>query len=214
MVVDQSQRLHESIDDGASDERETSFFEILAEGIRFARGGGDVFHAPAAIPNGLAADEFPDVVIETAELLLHGEEFLGIVHGGRDLEAIANDAGILQEFFDPFLGESGDPGRIEVREGFSIVLTLAQDRGPAQARLGPFQYEKLEVLPIIVARSSPLGIVVRDVEIVLSALCPGTTFDSLGFCLHATPPVRARLFAFQLEVFPVQPQIVEDAAHC
>ena len=84
----------------------------------------------------------------------------------------------------------------------------------AQARLGPFQYEKLEVLPIIVARSSPLGIVVRDVEIVLSALCPGTTFDSLGFCLHATPPVRARLFAFQLEVFPVQPQIVEDAAHC
>ena len=55
VVIYHSHCLHESIDDRASDEFETSFFEVLAHGIGFRAGGGKIFHALTVVCNWAAA---------------------------------------------------------------------------------------------------------------------------------------------------------------
>ena len=49
----------------------------------------------------LAAHELPDVAIEAAELFLHSKKCLGILDGGRDLQPVADNAGIAQQLLHP-----------------------------------------------------------------------------------------------------------------
>jgi hypothetical protein len=62
---------------------------------------------------------------------LHGEELLRVVYGGVDLEAVADDAGVLQQFRDFGLVVTGDERGIEAVEGRAVVVALAEDGNPA-----------------------------------------------------------------------------------
>jgi len=89
-----------------------------------------------------------------------------------DLPPVADDPGILQQALHLAGIESGDPGRIELRERPAVALTLLEDGRPAQAGLGAIQHEELEVPEVVMHRHPPLLIVIGDHELVLPR--PGT----------------------------------------
>ena len=171
--------------DATSDELESSFLEVFAESIGFRRSCRDVFHRFATVLDGSSSHKLPDVVVETTELLLHGEKSLGIRDGGRDLESISNDAWILEEGSDFSLVEARDLGRIEVGESLAVGVALVQHGGPAQSRLSPLEDEKLEVLPIVVNRNPPLRVVISQVELT-DTFRPSTPLHSPDFSKSAS----------------------------
>src|SRR3954469_5999534 len=72
VVVDDADRLHERVADGRPDEAEAALQEVLA--------------------HRLCVLEAPDIGVETAEFLLHGEKRFCVAHGALDLQSVANDA--------------------------------------------------------------------------------------------------------------------------
>src|SRR5690606_9540724 len=101
MVIDQPAGLHMGIHDRAADEAEPAPLEIATEGIGFAGGRRDLPERPPTIDPGFSADKTPDIFIEAAEFLLHGEKCACIADGGLHLQAIADDAVELQQTLDP-----------------------------------------------------------------------------------------------------------------
>src|SRR5688500_19464202 len=51
-----------------------------------------IFERAAAVDYRCAADELPEVAVEGAEFFLHGEEGSGVLDGGSDFQAVADDA--------------------------------------------------------------------------------------------------------------------------
>src|SRR5690606_31526591 len=117
-----------------------------------------------AVHDRLAADEAPDVSIEAAELLLHGEEAAGVRDRGLDLLPVADDAGIGEQPLDRAAVEARDARRVEIGERAPVAVALAENRPPREARLRGFEHEELEVLPVVVHRDAPLLVVVALVR--------------------------------------------------
>src|SRR5580765_3122061 len=95
MIVDHSHRLHESIANRRTNELEASLAQVFAHDVRFGSSRRNLLQRGPAIENRLAANKLPDVTVETAELLLHGEKRLRVLHGRLDLKPVAHDAGVL-----------------------------------------------------------------------------------------------------------------------
>jgi hypothetical protein len=167
-------------------EGEAALLEVPGERIGFGRGGGHALSVPRAIDDGLPADEGPHVVVEAAELLLHGEEGLGVLDGALDLQAVTHDAGIEKELFDLRGREARDLRRIEFREEAPVVLALGENGGPRQSGLGALEREEFEEDAVVVHRLAPFAIVVRDVlgaaQAPAAALLLHLPLNS-GFCL-------------------------------
>src|SRR5262249_23717288 len=108
---------------------------------------------------------------ETAEILLHRQECLGILDGGFDLQAIADDPRIGEQCLNLLRTVPGNQGGIKLVEGFSITGALLQDRFPTEAGLGTLQHQELEEATVVVDRHTPFGVVVLDIQV---ALGPGT----------------------------------------
>ena len=88
VVIHHANRLHESITDRAADELEAPAFQVLAHGIRFGCLGRNDLHRLPCVLLRLASDELPDVFIECAVLLLHGQKRFGILDGGLELRTM------------------------------------------------------------------------------------------------------------------------------
>src|SRR5689334_7228236 len=113
MVVHHPGGLHKGIADGGSDEGKPALPEILAHVIGFRRTRRHIFHAPPAVIQRLPIDESPDELIETAEFFLDRLERLRILHGGVNLEPVADDAGIRHQRYDLLVIVAGDLTRIK-----------------------------------------------------------------------------------------------------
>lgn len=174
MVDDHAGGLHMGVDNRRPDELEAAPLEIFTQGVRLAAGGRIIFQGFKAIDDRLAANEAPDVRVTTAELFLNLQELARIVHRGVDFQAIANDAGIIQQRFDLFLAVTRDSCRIETGKRFAVSFPLAQHGVPAQSRLGGFQSEKLKDHAIVMHRHAPLAIMILDI-IRLGHVDPGAT---------------------------------------
>ena len=74
---------------------------------------------------GPPADEAPDVGVEGAELLLHGEEGAGVAHGRLHLGPVADDAGVAQQLLHPGRREAGHLGGVEAGEGLAVARRAA-----------------------------------------------------------------------------------------
>lgn len=111
-----------------------------------------------------AIDEAPKIVIKTAEFLLHLKKLPGVDHCSSQFQAIPDDAGIRLKGRELSFIIAGDTFWIELVKDFPIARTLTEYGLPTQARLCPFQYQKLEQLPIIMHRHAPLDIMVFDVK--------------------------------------------------
>src|SRR5436853_804543 len=112
MVVHHSCGLHEGIADGGTHKLESPLPEILAHCIRLARPSRDLLQRTPCIHLGFPTDKLPDIRVEATELVLNGEEGLGVLNGRSDLEPISHDAGIGKELPDFLLVILGDRRRI------------------------------------------------------------------------------------------------------
>ena len=111
-----------------------------------------------------SVDETPDVAVEAAELLLHGQERAGVVDGRVDLQPIPDDPAVGQQALHLACTVAGHGLRIEAVECAAIALPPTKNRQPAQTRLRALEHQHLEEAPVIVQRHSPLLVVIRDVE--------------------------------------------------
>src|SRR3989338_3227841 len=110
-----------------------------------------------------AFDKLPDERVKTAKFILHIEKLLGIDHRGSHLQAIAHDTSILQQRFYFICAISGNACRIEIIECGAIMVALAQNSDPAQARLSAFQNQEFEEGAVILQRPAPFLIVILPI---------------------------------------------------
>ena len=97
VVVDHADRLHERVADRRADEPEAALRQVLAHRVRLRR-PRRTCRSCASGSTRLAADEAPEVRVEAAELLAapRGTRF-ALRDRARDLEAVADDAGVGEE---------------------------------------------------------------------------------------------------------------------
>ena len=96
VIVHHADGLHEGVADGRADEVEAAFLEVLRERVRFESGSRDLGQTLPVVDPGRAADELPDVGVERFELLLHLEKAAGVADRRMHLEAVSNDAGVVE----------------------------------------------------------------------------------------------------------------------
>ncbi len=77
------------------------------------------------IDDGLEINKGPDVLVERSEFLLHFQKALGIVHTGRYLQAVADNAFVLQQLLQFSVVVCRYFHRIKIVVRLSIVFTLA-----------------------------------------------------------------------------------------
>ncbi len=162
MVVDQSHGLHERVDGRRPDEAEAVGFQRLGEGFGLKGGRGDVV---GCARRGLWWRlEAPDEACERPRLGDQVEGRSGVADRRLDLRAVTDDARIREQSRDLGFGKARDRLDVEPREGGSEGGTLSQDCQPGQASLKTLEGELLEEALVIVNRSTPLFVVVCDVE--------------------------------------------------
>ena len=170
MVVHHTDGLHVGIDDGRTDEGESSILQVRAESLRFRRHRRYLVHGFPFIENGFSSNELPDVGIETAKLLLHFQKSLRIVDGGTDLELVADDRRILQQALIIRLCELGNPGRLKICKCLPVARAPFQDGRPAKPCLRAFQHQKLEMGAVVVHRHTPFLIMIGVELLILRPL--------------------------------------------
>ena len=170
MVIDHPSRLHKSVANRRPYELEAALSQILAHRIRFFGGAWNVAHALPCILHRCVIDELPNIGVEAAKMPLHLDKSFGIHDGGLDLQSVAYDPGIAEQFSELPLSVSRDLAWLEIVKGAAVALALSQYGDPAQPCLRAFENEQLEQSSIIVERATPFTVVVGDVKRVIG--CP------------------------------------------
>src|SRR4029077_6589944 len=120
----------------------------------------------------VAANEAPEISVETSEFLSNGEEVFRVLDCSCDFQAIPHDSIVAEQPQNVALAVARDLFRAKSIELFSVVLAFLQNRIPAQAGLCAFQNKKLEEHPIIVYRNAPFLIMISNGRF---SRGPGTT---------------------------------------
>ena len=100
LVIDHSDRLHESVTDGGTDKFEPGFFQRFGYYIGFGSAGGNLFQRTPLVDDRFAIDELPEIVAETVMLLQNFMESAGIADSCLDLQPVTNDAMVVQHLID------------------------------------------------------------------------------------------------------------------
>src|SRR5262252_4756219 len=170
MVIDHPSRLHKSIANRRPYELEAALSQILAHRIRFFGGAWNVAHALPCILHRCVIDELPNIGVEAAKMPLHLDKSVGIQNGGFDLQSVAYDPGIAEQFSELPLSVFRNLPWLEIIKGAAVALALSQYGDPAKPCLRAFENEQLEQSSIIVERATPFTVVVGDVKRVIG--CP------------------------------------------
>jgi hypothetical protein len=162
IVVDHPDGLHVRIDDRRTGEGEATAPQIVAHGVGLGAASGDIPYGSPGVLDRATVDEAPLVRVEAAELGLDVEKRLGVLDRRFNLGPVAHDPRICQQRRDlPFV-VAGDLPRVEPVEGAPVSVPLAQDRVPAQPRLGTVKDEEFEKDAIVVYGNAPFFVVVGD----------------------------------------------------
>ena len=130
------------VDDFAADKLE-GFFKDFQPAVQIGCGGG-VGVEP---------------VFEGAVFGLDGEDLAGVVDGGVDFQAVADDAGIGKQALAVLVVKCGDGGDVKAAIGSLKGVLLAQNQRPAQAGLVDFQHQPLEKF-LVVGHGKAVNVVV------------------------------------------------------
>src|SRR6516162_8491276 len=144
MVIDHPSRLHKSVANRRPYALEAAPFQILAHRIRFFGGAWNVAHALPCILHRCVIDEPPNIGVEAGKMPLHLDKSFGIHDGGFDLQSVAYDPGIGEQFSELPLSVSRDLAWLEIVKGAAVALALSQYGNPAQPCLRAFENEQLE----------------------------------------------------------------------
>ena len=120
MVVDHADGLHERVADGGSNEPEAPPAKGFAQGLGERRCGWHFLHGLPSILDGGTAHESPDVGIKAPKFLLQAQEGAGVPDSRRHLLAVADDAGVAQEFGDLVIAVCGNDDGIKPIEGLAV----------------------------------------------------------------------------------------------
>src|ERR1043166_5689466 len=99
MVVDHAGRLHQRVTDCRTDKLESTAEKIAAHGVGFLCARRHLRWAAPPVLKRFAADETPEISIETSELFSHFKKCLRVLDRGRDLEAVADDSLVAEQSF-------------------------------------------------------------------------------------------------------------------
>src|SRR5262249_11178032 len=152
------------IDDGRSTELETAACELFGHLLRYCGFGRDLFCAPVVVDFGLAVHEIPQQPREAWSLLHDVKPGARRQYGAVDLRAVANNALVLHQALDLLGRITSDLCGLEVAEGSTKVLALAQDGDPGQSGLETIEHELLVECTIIELRNAPFIVVIGYVE--------------------------------------------------
>jgi len=139
VVVHHARGLHEGVANRGADERESAFLQIFAHGVGLRGARGDLLRSAPGIHDWRSANKLPDVGVERSEFFLRLEKCFCVFHGGGNLQAIADDAGVVHQALHLAVVVARDLVGIEAVEGGAIVFTLLQNSVPAQAGLRAFE---------------------------------------------------------------------------
>ena len=110
VVVDQSRGLHQGVADRRADEREPSSLQILAQHVRLTQARTGISEWDRhEFWIGRPPGELPDVDVEAAKFFLNCQERLCILDSRGNLEAVADDPGVGEQFLDFAPVVAGDP---------------------------------------------------------------------------------------------------------
>ena len=122
--------------------------------------------------------ETPEEGTEGAEFLTQGPGQAGIAQHGFDLPPVANDPRVSQQAKDAALVPARDSLEVEIDEGLSEILALAQNRQPTETRLESFQAEFLEKTLVVIDGKAPFIVMIG--LIVGGSAAPATTTERSG----------------------------------
>jgi len=165
VVVDDPDRLHEGVEGRRSDEGPAALLEVLRERDRLRSRA----HPPERRPGqpsragGGIRLETPEVGGERAELVAEIAGAAGVVDGGLDLPAVADDAGVGEEARHVARPEARDLLEVEPREGAAERVALPEDGEPGEAGLEPLEADLLEQAHVVRGRVAPFLVVVAEV---------------------------------------------------
>ena len=93
-----AKRAAEANAKGASgDNQHAAPLQIATHRVGFSRARGNVGHASPAILDRFAADETPEVSVESPEFFAHSEEPLRVLDGGRNLQSVPHNPGVAKQ---------------------------------------------------------------------------------------------------------------------
>lgn len=145
--------------------------QILAHRIGLRGRRGKVLQVADPVIDRISADKLPGVRVKGAEPLLDPQEGPGILDGGPDFQAVADDAGVLEQPTEIPRSVSRDRLGIGSAERFVVAGPLVEHRLPGQPCLRGLQREELEEHAVVMHRYASLGIVIRHHKGIASAPC-------------------------------------------
>src|SRR5947208_12525579 len=123
-----------------------------------------------------AADEAPEISVESSEFFSYLEEPFRVLDCGCDFQSVPHDPIVAEQPLNVALVIARDLFRAKSIERFSVVLAFLQNGVPTQPRLRAFQNQKLEEHSIVVYRNAPFLIMISNGRFSRS---PGTTRHNL-----------------------------------
>ena len=124
MIVDHAGCLHECVADRRADKFESAPQQIAAHGVGFGGARGYVSQCAPTILDWRAADEAPEISVETSEFLSNGEEILRVLDCGCDFQAIPHDPIVAEQPLNVALAIARDLFRAKSIERYSLVLAF------------------------------------------------------------------------------------------
>jgi len=135
VVVHQTGRLHQRINDRRSNEPEATLLQIFAQGRRQGRHRRQLLVLFPFVLNRGASNELPHIFVELSELSLHFQKRLRIRYRRRNFQPVANNSRIGQKFARFLCIKPRHLFRIKPRVHLLVTRPLLQNRVPAQSRL-------------------------------------------------------------------------------
>ena len=169
MVVHHAGGLHVGIHDGGAGEFEAPLFQIFGECVRFFGSGRHLVHGCKGVDLLAAVHKLPGILVEGAEFGLDVQKDPGVVHCGIDLELVADNGRVLQQFRNGFRCEPGHLQGIKPGKRVSVAFSAFQYGEPGQSGLGPFQNQELKQFLVIMHRHTPFCIMVVDIHRIFQA---------------------------------------------
>src|SRR5439155_26197958 len=164
--------LHESVANRRADKFESAPQQIAAHSIGFGGARGYISQRAPTILDWFAADEAPEISVESSEFFSHLEESFRVLDCGCDFQSVPHDPIVAEQPLNVALVIARDLFRAKSIERFSVVLPFLQNRIPAQSGLCAFQNEELKEHAIVVYRNAPFLIVISNGRF---SRGPGTT---------------------------------------
>src|SRR5262249_17394036 len=101
MIVDHTDRLHESVTNGRAHEFESSLAQIFTHPVRFGRCWRNLLQRTPGIHAWSAAYKLPDIAIKRSKLILELEKCFSILYRGSQLQFVAHQPRITHQALQP-----------------------------------------------------------------------------------------------------------------